>query len=108
MLSNTSAMNSTQNKPIGGPYSAYNSLRPTNFYCNAPHAQSVELVGDFNNWFSARMHRRVDGWWYVQVLLCHGHHRYRFLVDGQPVLDPTATGTSRDEGGEPASLIAVS
>lgn len=54
------------------------------------------------------MRRRVDGWWHVQVFLCHGHHQYRFLVDGKPELDPTATGVDRDERGEHVSLIAVS
>ena len=54
------------------------------------------------------MHRQVDGWWCIQVLLCHGHHLYRFLVDGKPMLDPQATGVGRDERGEQVSLVAVS
>jgi hypothetical protein len=54
------------------------------------------------------MHRRVDGWWYSQVLLCHGHHQYRFLVDGKATLDPRAAGVGRDDSGTPVSLIAVS
>jgi hypothetical protein len=48
------------------------------------------------------------GWWLAKVQLCHGHHQYRFLVDGKPMLDPHATGIARDERGEQVSLLAVS
>jgi 1,4-alpha-glucan branching enzyme len=54
------------------------------------------------------MQRREDHWWFIQILLTHGHHRYRFLVDGQPMLDPRATGTARDDENQLASLVAVS
>lgn len=89
-------------------YSAHNSHKPVNFFCAAPGAAAVELVGDFNGWQPLPMTRAVDGWWQAQVELCHGHHRYRFLVDGQPALDPHATGIVRDENNDRASLVAVS
>ncbi len=101
-------MNITQNYPNNTRYSARNSLRPTNFYCAAPRAKSVELVGDFNHWHPIPMQRSVDGWWLMRIELCHGHHRYRFLVDGKPMLDPHATGVARDDNDEQVSLIAVS
>jgi 1,4-alpha-glucan branching enzyme len=101
-------MNTLLEKPASELYSAHNSIKPINLYCNAPDAHSVEVAGDFNHWFALPMHRHLDGWWHVQVMLCHGHHRYRFLVDGKPRLDPTATGVGRDERGEQVSLIAVS
>ena len=103
-------MNALHDRPGQGVYSARNSLRPINFYCDAPRAKSVQLVGDFNHWNagSLPMARRVDGWWYLQVLLAHGHHQYRFLVDGEPRLDPQATGVGRNEQGEEVSLVAVS
>jgi hypothetical protein len=40
--------------------------------------------------------------------LTHGHHQYLFLVDGQPVLDPKASGIARNDRNERVSLIAVS
>lgn len=89
-------------------YSAKAMRKPVHFYCAAPHAKLVELAGDFNHWQPFPMRRSVDGWWTAQVELCHGHHRYRFLVDGRPMLDPHATGTVRDENSEQCSLIAVS
>jgi len=63
-------MITTHEKTSGELYSARSSLRPINFYCDAPGAHSVQIAGDFNNWFPVPMHRRVDGWC-VQVLLCH-------------------------------------
>ena len=54
------------------------------------------------------MKRQPDGAWLIQVQLNHGHHHYRFVVDGKPVLDPKANGVARDAKGERVSLIAVS
>jgi 1,4-alpha-glucan branching enzyme len=85
-----------------------NLLKPINFYCLAPQAKSVELAGDFNDWTAVAMQRRTDGWWYLPVPLSHGHHQYRFLVDGRPTLDPHSTGVGRDEANEAVSIIAVS
>ncbi len=89
-------------------YSARNSLRPVNFYCSAPRAKTVDLAGDFNDWQPIPMRQRVDGWWFIQMELPHGHHQYHYLVDGQPTLDPQASGTARDSDNQPVSLIAVS
>jgi 1,4-alpha-glucan branching enzyme len=100
-------MNFTQH-PDNPRYSARNTLNLVNFYCAAPAASSVELVGDFNEWHPFPMQRSVDGWWYTQMKLCAGHHHYRFLVDGQPRLDPQAAGVVRDENNEQVSLIEVS
>ncbi len=62
------------------------------FCCDAPCAQSVYLIGDFNGWnrTSHPMERQADGSWFLQVPLSRGRHYYQFLVDGQTVLDPHA------------------
>ena len=70
--------------------------------------KSVQIAGDFNQWHPVPMHQQVDGWWFIQLLLAHGHHHYHFLVDGQPTLDPHASGTARDDDNQPVSLVAVS
>ncbi len=101
-------MNAVIDTPASQVYSASNSLRPTNFYCSAPDAKSVHLAGDFNHWHPIPMSRRVDGWWFIQVELPHGHHQYHFLVDGRLTLDPQASGTARDDNNQPVSLVAVS
>jgi 1,4-alpha-glucan branching enzyme len=91
-----------------GRYSAQDSHRAVTFFCAAPLAKQVELAGDFNHWRPLPMTRSPDGWWRAQLELCHGHHRYHFIVDGQSQLDPHATGTVRNEHDERVSLIAVS
>lgn len=91
-------------------YSAKRMAKPINFFCFAPEAKQVSLVGDFNDWQpnAHAMCRQPDGSWTLQVALHHGHHQYRFLVDGQPVLDPRATGVARNAQNERVSLLAVS
>jgi 1,4-alpha-glucan branching enzyme len=92
------------------PYSAHRSLRGVNFICQAPQAQSVSLVGDFNQWDSQAhpMQRQPDGGWLLQVELRHGHHRYAFLVDGHLTLDPRGQGVTRNDRGDRVSLVPVS
>jgi 1,4-alpha-glucan branching enzyme len=91
-------------------YSAKNMHRSVRFFCVAPQAQEVFLTGDFNDWDPAAhpMTRMPDGAWRLEIPLNHGHHHYRFLVDGKPTLDPHAQGTARDHEGQKVSLIAVS
>jgi 1,4-alpha-glucan branching enzyme len=86
------------------------TLRPMTFICNAPQAQSVSLVGDFNHWNAAAnpMKQMPDRAWFLTLELPHGHHRYAFLVDGAIVLDPRAQGITRNDKGERVSLIPVS
>jgi 1,4-alpha-glucan branching enzyme len=86
------------------------TVKPVSFYCVAPDAKSVSLLGDFNGWdpSSCPMQAEADGWWFAQVMLPHGHHQYQFLVDGALVLDPNAAGTTRNERDEMASLVSVS
>ena len=91
-------------------YNAARNLRSVNFICNAPQAQSVSLVGDFNGWnqFSHLMRKAPDGAWFISVELKHGHHRYAFLVDGVLTLDPQGQGITRNDNNERVSLIPVS
>ena len=91
-------------------YGAQQTLRAMNFICNAPQAQSVSLVGDFNGWNPARhpMRQGPDSAWSATVELKHGHHRYAFLVDGVLTLDPRAQGITRSDKGERVSLVPVS
>jgi len=84
--------------------------KPVNFFCVAPKAQSVVLVGDFNDWDpdAHPMDRQADGSWHLVIPMHHGHHHYQFLVDGEPALDPKANGIARNEKNERVSLISVS
>ncbi len=92
------------------PYSAKRTRHHMNFFCDAPGASYVCLVGDFNEWDMAAtpMLQTPDGRWLASLELPHGHHRYLFVADGKPKLDPNATGIVRNERNERVSLIAVS
>ena len=96
--------------PAPGRYSARNMAKPVNFFCIAPDAKEVCVIGDFNDWQAGvhAMERQPDGSWKAVVPMSHGHHHYQFLVDGKAVLDPRATGISRNEKNERVSLISIS
>lgn len=91
-------------------YSAKRSIHAHNFTFYAPDAKQISIIGDFNQWDSSvnQMTPQPGGYWSAQVLLHHGHHRYQFLVDGVPTLDPKAQGIVRNDKNERASLIAIS
>jgi 1,4-alpha-glucan branching enzyme len=91
-------------------YSAKRIVKPVVFICQANGAQSVSIMGDFNDWDESAhpMVRQPDGAWRIEVPLNHGHHHYVFVVDGKRMLDPRAQGIARDHNNEKVSLIAVS
>lgn len=93
-----------------GRYSAKRSIQAHNFSVCAPNAKRVCLVGDFNQWDPEAnpMMKQADGYWTTQMQLHHGHHRYQFLVDGVPTLDPLAQGIVRNDKNERSSLLAIS
>jgi len=94
--------------PTENLYSAKRMAKPVNFYCAAPQANSVTIEGDFSEWLPMPMQRRVDGWWFLQIDLTHGHHQYRFNIDGVRQLDPRAVGTSRNQRNERVSVVSIS
>lgn len=100
----------TVSRGVAQRYSAKRMLKPINFFCHAPEARRVSVVGDFNGWRpdAHPMGRQPDGSWVAQVPLHHGHHMYLFLVDGQPMLDPRASGYGRNARNERVSMMAVS
>lgn len=91
-------------------YSAKKMRKPINFFCHAPGAQKVAVIGDFNGWDPSAhlMTQAPDGSWQLQIPVHHGHHQYLFLVDGHPTLDPHAQGVARNERNERVSLMSVS
>jgi 1,4-alpha-glucan branching enzyme len=93
-----------------GRYDASRNMRAVNFICDAAAAQSVTLVGDFNQWnpHSHPLMKQSDGGWLLRIELKHGHHRYAFLVDGALTLDPRAMGITRNDENHRVSLMAVS
>ncbi len=55
------------------------------FELDAPDAQSVQVLGDFNRWSRnvSSMQRGSDGRWRLTTMLPPGRYVYAFLVDGR-------------------------
>jgi len=102
-------MNSSQEE-IPNRYSAKQTRHRGAFFCDAPNAEGVRLVGDFNGWnlAAAPMRRLPDNRWTTSLDLHHGHHSYLFVIDGIPMLDPNASGVTRIDGNDQVSIVAVS
>lgn len=66
------------------------SPTPVAFVISAPDAQAVFLTGSFNNWniTDHLMAKQADGRWTATLPLTPGRHQYKFVVDGEWVLDP--------------------
>jgi hypothetical protein len=93
------------------PAAESDSARVVQFVFVAPSAESVSLVGDFNNWemgatpLSAGPAQSV---WTVRVRLPNGRHRYAFVVDDSTwASDPSAPPAAGDDFGVPSSVVTV-
>jgi len=64
--------------------------RDTIFSIKAPEAKEVYVVGDFNHWKmneASRLAKLDDGNWQGKLALTPGKYRYKFVVDGEWLLD---------------------
>ena len=79
-------------------FSAKRNLHRVDFFCDAPGAEQVSLIGDFNYWnpVATPMAQQPDGRWMATLELAHGYHEYVFLVDGKPVLSCLVLGVECD------------
>jgi Glycogen recognition site of AMP-activated protein kinase len=61
------------------------AARPIVFELDAPTAESVQVLGDFNQWSRDTniMRRGSDGRWRMTTMLPPGRYVYTFLVDGE-------------------------
>ncbi len=76
----------------------------------APAAESVAVVGDFNGWNTEkhRMVRRDGGLWRARLKLPAGIYQYGFIVNGsQWVSDPRAEKLLEDGFGRENSLLLI-
>ena len=77
--------------------------KPIRFSIEAPQAKDIYVVGDFNHWKinnESKLSRFNDGRWEKDLDLTPGRYRYKFVVDGEWMLDthnpekePNAFGT---------------
>lgn len=73
----------------------------TEFSCRAPEAQAVFLAGTFNEWSpdATPLKRQIDGHWRTTLPLPHGHHEFKFIVDGQWCCEPGSKDEAQDRSG---------
>ena len=66
------------------------NLRKVKFSIESTEAREVFLLGDFNNWDSKAHPMKNDGngRWGRTVMIPPGKYEYKFLADGQWLLDP--------------------
>ena len=66
----------------------------------------VALAGTFNNWDQSQLVcGREDGAWVCRVDLEPGEYAYKFIVDGNWVLDPDNPNTTEDEAGNTNNVL---
>lgn len=87
------------------------SLIPVTFTLSCPAADSVSLIGSFNQWNPRGFEMSSPGEekvWVLELKLPQGRHEYAFLVNGEVVLsDPTSPFTESDGFGNQNSIIFV-
>jgi len=85
-------------------------VTPVQFVVVARGAESVSLVGDFNDWDARLTPMRAarDGrLWTVTITLTAGRHRYAFLVNGAHWLADPSAPRAQDDFGAPSSVVTV-
>jgi hypothetical protein len=71
-------------------------------------ASVVVLTGTFNQWNQSQLlFAREEGGWVCRVDLDPGVYQYKFIVDGDWLLDPSNPDTAEDEAGNVNNVIEV-
>ena len=84
-----------------------------NFVGHFPGAQSVEVVGSFNDWSRGALALNDDdhdGIWHANAVLPAGPHEYMFVVDGERWVSDPLADRYVDDGfgaGQQNSLVIV-
>ena len=88
------------------------SLIPVTFTLSSPEAESVSLIGSFNQWNPAghKMQQLGDrNTWALEIRLPEGRHEYAFLVDGKMVVPDQSSPFYQSDGfGNRNSVLFVS
>ncbi|ALJ01533.1 hypothetical protein DC20_17010 [Rufibacter tibetensis] len=71
-------------------------------------AKAVYVAGDFNNWDpKALLMRREGNEWVFDVHLPLGKNRYKFVVDGEWIIDPANKLWEQNEHNTGNSIIWI-
>lgn len=70
------------------------------------NVNAVHLAGDFNSWIPEAMLKRDNGF-HATVNLEPGVYQYKFVVDGEWQIDPSAGGNAQNDFGTSNSVLLV-
>ena len=90
------------------PATALSAQKEMLFNIAAPTAREIYLVGDFNHWKindSSRLSRIDDGRWEKKIGLTPGRYKYKFVVDGEWMLDTENNNREQNSFGTFDSII---
>lgn len=80
------------------------------FAIDAPSANEVYVVGDFNSWqvgSEGRLSKAESGRWEKRLGLSSGKYNYKFVVDGQWILDTNNADREQNSFGTFNSVLKV-
>jgi 1,4-alpha-glucan branching enzyme len=85
------------------------SRQTVEFRLFKPKARFVSIVGDFNNWNPENdlLEKKKDGVWSLKKKLFPGIYKYKYIVDGQWMVDLYNPRTARDSAEGVCSFIKV-
>ena len=69
--------------------------------------KKIALAGSFNNWVPKAMRKQKDGSFACTVELSPGTYEYKFVVDGQWVVDPDTNAWAMNNYGTFNSVAQV-
>ncbi|HVO67181.1 MAG TPA: AAA family ATPase [Syntrophales bacterium] len=94
-----------QNEAVSGM-----DMREVTFVIEAPAANEIYLVGEFNDWAAdegSRLLRGENGFWEKRMELPPGTYRYKFLVDGEWNIDHRNQNVESNDFGSFDSIISI-
>ena len=95
--------------PVIAPKAKFEPGKKVVFSLEAPGANKVMLVGDFNNWddSSTPLRKVKSSKWERELQLTSGRYEYKFVVDGNWVNDPKNSATVWNTFGTQNSVLEV-
>lgn len=58
------------------------------FAVQADGGKKVAVVGTFSDWLPVQMRKQKDGSFVANIAVPPGNHEYKFIIDGEWVVDP--------------------
>jgi len=60
--------------------------------------ESVQVAGSFNDWEPEELEQKEDGEWVATLKIDHGTHLYKYVVDGEWLVDPSKEMVTDSKG----------